>query len=222
MLVLIEMNLLPGGKRGVARAKGARKPSLPKFEGLRDMMKGDPLVILVLVAAALAVLHLGFTFFQQKVQLGRLDEELEIQRQDSVRYAEAIAVADSLQARQDTLSQKAQIIQAIDSDRYVWPHILDEVSAALPDYTWLTGMQQTAGAATDIEFRIDGMTGQTPALTRFMRDLEASPFIREVRLVSQEQIQQGERLVNSFTLMARYQRPDSSAIITEPIVIGGE
>jgi hypothetical protein len=42
MLVLIEMNLLPGGKRGVARPKGGRKLSLPKFDGLQDMVKGDP------------------------------------------------------------------------------------------------------------------------------------------------------------------------------------
>ena len=27
---------------------------------------------------------------------------------------------------------------AIDEDRYIWPHILDEVSRALPPYTWIT------------------------------------------------------------------------------------
>jgi Tfp pilus assembly protein PilN len=209
MLVLIEMNLLPGGKRGVARQKGGRSSlSLPKFDGLQDMIKGDPLVILVIAAVGLA--------------LGGLDEELGIQLQDSVRYAEAIQAADSLKARQDTLIQKTEVIQQIDADRYVWTHVLDEVSQSLPDFTWLTAIQQTAGAGTDVEFRIDGMTGQTPALTRFMRDLENSPFIREVRLQSQEQIQQGQRLVHSFVLLARYQMPDSTAITTEPIVIAGE
>jgi Tfp pilus assembly protein PilN len=223
MLVLIEMNLLPGGKRGVARQKGGRSSlSLPKFDGLQDMIKGDPLVILVIAAVGLALLHLGFTFFKQGVTLGGLDEELGIQLQDSVRYAEAIQAADSLKARQDTLIQKTEVIQQIDADRYVWTHVLDEVSQSLPDFTWLTAIQQTAGAGTDVEFRIDGMTGQTPALTRFMRDLENSPFIREVRLQSQEQIQQGQRLVHSFVLLARYQLPDSTAITTEPIVIAGE
>jgi Tfp pilus assembly protein PilN len=222
MLVLIEMNLLPGGKRGVARQKGARSLSLPKFEGLQDLMKGDPLVFLVVAAAIVAVLHLGFTYFRQGVTLGNVAEQLDEQRQDSVRYAAAIQAADSLGARQDTLQQKMRIISQIDSDRYVWAHVLDEVSQALPDFTWLTSIQQTAGVGTDIEFRIDGMTGQTAALTRFMRDLESSAFVREVRLQSQEQIQQGLRLVHSFVLLARYQMPDSTAIITEPIVIAGE
>jgi Tfp pilus assembly protein PilN len=156
------------------------------------------------------------------VTLSRVEEDLETQRQDSIRYAEAIAAADSLEARRDTLEMKTQIIQEIDAGRFVWAHIMDDVSESLPDYTWLTAMQQTAGSGDDVEFHLDGMTGQTPALTRFMRDLEDSPFIRDVRLVSQEQIQQGQRLVHSFVLMARYQVPDTTAIVTEPIILAGE
>jgi Tfp pilus assembly protein PilN len=232
MLALIEMNLLPGGKRGVARPKPGRKPTTPKFGGLREMMHADPLVVVVVLLAFAAVGSLIVLFLQQSVKMSGLEEELAIQRQDSIRYAEAIAAADSLEARRDTIQQKAAIIREIDSDRFVWAHILDEVSAALPDFTWLTGIQQTgaapaapaaaAQATPTVEFRIDGMTGLTQALTRFMRDLEDSPFIRDVRLVSQEQIQQGQRLVHNFVLMANYQQPDSSVIVTEPIIITGE
>jgi Tfp pilus assembly protein PilN len=222
MLALIEMNLLPGGKRGAVRQKGGRKPSLPKFEGLRDMIKGDPFVIGVIVLAIIAALHLGFTWFTQGVKISRIESELEVQRQDSIRYAEAIAAADSLQARQDTLQQKEAIIRQIDGDRFVWPHIMDEISEALPEYTWLTRIHQTAGTGSNIEFQIDGMTGQTQALTRFMRDLEDSPFIQGVRLSQDEQIQQGARLVHSFVLTARYQIPDPAAIVTEPIILAGE
>ncbi|MEE9132707.1 MAG: PilN domain-containing protein [Gemmatimonadota bacterium] len=222
MLALIEMNLLPGGKRGAGRPRGRRKPSLPKFEGLQAVMKGDLWVVGVVALAIIASVYLGFTYFMQGAELNRLQDELEVQRQDSVRYADAIAAADSLQARRDTLVQKVRIIRQIDTDRFVWAHILDQVSAALPDFTWLTALQQTSGSGSQIEFRIDGMTGQTPALTRFMRDLEESPFVRDVRLVSQEQMQQGQRLVHSFVLMARYQVPDSSAVTTEPIILAGE
>ncbi|UCF18858.1 MAG: PilN domain-containing protein [Gemmatimonadota bacterium] len=222
MLALIEMNLLPGGRRGVARPKGRRKLSLPKFAGLRDMIKGDPWVIGVVAVAGAAAAHLLLTFFSQSVTLNRLNDELEVQRQDSIRYAESIAAADSLEARRDTLQAKTQIIREIDQDRFVWAHIMDDVSQALPDYTWLTSLRQTAGVGSDIEFRIDGLTGATQALTRFMRNLEESPFVRDVRLVSQEQIQQGQRLVHNFVLLARYQLPDSSVIITEPIILAGE
>lgn len=222
MLALIEMNLLPGGKRGATRPRKRRSPGLPKVEGLREMVRGDPWVILVVLLAVAGLGHLIFTFVTQGVTLGNLAEEIEVQRQDSIRYAAAIAAADSLQARRDTLLQKVQIIREIDQDRFVWPHIMDDVSRALPEFTWLTTVQQTSGGGTDLEFRIEGMTGMTQALTRFMRDLEDSPFVRSVRLVSQERQQQGQRLVHNFVLTARYQMPDSSVIVTEPIILTGE
>ena len=178
------------------------------------MVRGDPWVILVVILTIAAVAHLAFAFLTQGVKLNQIEGRLEQERQDSVRYAEAIAAADSLAARRDTLVAKARIIREIDTDRFV--------AVALPEFTWLTALEQASGTGSQVEFRIDGMTGLTAALTRFMRDLEASPFIRDVRLVSQEQSQQGQRLVNNFVLMARYQIPDSTAIVTEPIILVGE
>ena len=39
-------------------------------------------------------------------------------------------------------------IRSVDSDRYVWPHLLDEVTRALPPYTWLVDMGPARVAAT--------------------------------------------------------------------------
>lgn len=222
MLALIEMNLLPGGKRGGGRKKSGKKVSVPKFGGFGENLKGDPYLLGLAALVIAAVAHVGVVFVTQTQRISSVEADLEAQRQDSIRYAEAIAAADSLRARQDTLRQKSQVIRTIDADRYVWPHILDEVSTALPEYTWLTSMAQTPGGQGTVEFRIEGQAGVTAALTRFMRNLAASPFIRDVRLVSQEQVQQGRRLVNSFVLLARYEQPDSSVITTEPIILAGE
>lgn len=220
MFALIEMNLLPGGKRAVATSKKKRRAPKVNFEGL----KADPMVLLVLVLAIGGVGYAGYTYVSQTRTLSSLDQSIQREQEDSVRFARIIAIADSVRARQDTLKQKIQIIQEIDSDRYIWAHILDEVSRALPDYTWLTSIQQTSAAAENqnVEFRIEGMTGATEALTRFMRDLEASPFLRSIRLVSVEQTQQGPKVVNNFALLAQYEKPDSSVISTEPIIMTKE
>ena len=39
------------------------------------------------------------------------------------------------------------VIRTVDGDRYVWPHLLDEVTKALPAYTWLVDMSIAAPAA---------------------------------------------------------------------------
>lgn len=221
MFALIEMNLLPGGRRAVGGPKKRRKAPKLQLEGFGQIFKGDPLVLLALVLLVGGLGWAGFTFVSQQSRMSELQSAIEKEQEDSVRFARIIATADSLQARQDTLQEKIEMIRGIDSDRFIWTHILDEVSRNLPDFTWLTGIQQTSGAGADIQFRIEGMTGTTLALTRFMRDLEASPFIRGVRLVSVEQMQQGQKVVNNFVLLGGYEQPDSSVIDTEPIVVTG-
>jgi Tfp pilus assembly protein PilN len=101
--------------------------------------------------------------------------------------------------------------------------VLDEVARALPEYTWLSGVNSAAVAqdTTGQRFRITGNTGNNLALTRFMKDLEASPFIEGVTLISVEASQLGQKVVNAFVLEANYQQPDTTAIRLVPVVIAG-
>lgn len=150
---------------------------------------------------------------------------LDVAVQDSTRYAAIIKTNERLQARRDTIAQKLEIIQDIDANRYMWAHILDEVSRTLPDYTWLTNLtflhQDTTAGATPL-FRLEGKTGSTLALTQFMQDLEASPFVRNVRLVTTEGTTEQGRFVHGFTLEANYEVPPADAIQTVPLFTRGE
>ena len=40
----------------------------------------------------------------------------------------------------DSLVAQITTIRTVDGDRYVWPHLLDEVTRALPAYTWLVDL----------------------------------------------------------------------------------
>ena len=115
---------------------------------------------------------------------------------------------------------KLEVIQQIDEGRYTWPHIMAEVSKALPDYTWLEGVSQLEGGAAP-HFQIDGRTGNNFALTRFMSNLEASPFIRGVRLLSTTQIQEGaagaQVTLHQFMLEAHFEEPTTDQIQTVPL-----
>jgi len=65
---------------------------------------------------------------------------------------------------------------------------------------------------------VEGNAATTQALTRFMKNLEASPFIRDVALVTSEQTQTQGRTYLKFTLEARWEQPDSTLIETVPVV----
>ena len=75
-----------------------------------------------------------------------------------------------------------------------------------------------APAAAGPSFNVEGNAGSTQALTRFMRNLEASPMIRDVALITSEQIDFQGRSVLKFSLEARWEQPDPSLLETVPLL----
>jgi hypothetical protein len=66
-------------------------------------------------------------------------------------------------------------------------------------------------------FRIEGRTVDIQAYTRFLRQLEASPWIRNVTPVSAQTVVEQERPVTAFTIRAEFHRADSAYIRTAPL-----
>jgi Tfp pilus assembly protein PilN len=212
---LIEVNLLPSGKRRVAR-RPRLSFSLPKAGGLPK----DPwtlvsgLVVLALVAVA------GFLYFTTGSERGDLSVAVDRAVSDSARYADLIEKNAALVARRDSIAQRVAVIQEIDVDRYVWPHIMDEVARAMPDQVWLTNLFQVA-RGEDLRFRVFGRAANNTALTQFMDNLSSSLFIRNVALISTEQVietaGQTSRVVHSFQLEALFDRPPLELLETVPL-----
>lgn len=215
---------------------------------------GDPRIAGAGALALLAILLIGVAFWRLGVKEEELAARVAREAADSTRFATTINLINTLQARQDTIEQKIGVIREVDQRRFVWPHLLDEISSATPEYTWLAqissieapapaapaaarpqarsraGRGRGAAAADTAApppapvrpvgptFTLQGNAGSTQALTRFMKNLEASAFIRDVTLVTSEQVVEAGRTLHRFTLEAKYELPDSSAIQTIPIV----
>ena len=188
---------------------------LPSFKG---MPKVDRMTGFTVAAWVIAPLLLAWMFFGTRSRNAELEAAIETAVEDSTRYAQVIAANSSLTARRDSISQKLKIIQDIDAARFIWPHLLDEISRALPEYTWLTAIAQTEGGARP-SFQITGQTGNNMALTRFMTELEASPFVNGVRLASTNLLpnSQTNQLVYEFILEASFEEPPADAIETVPL-----
>ena len=176
------------------------------------------------VLVAVAILGIGWLFLSVGGQAEELEVQIQTAEADSARLAEVIQRAERLQARGDSIARRVDVIQQIDGSRYVWPHIMDQVAQALPDFTWLTGIQQVSGGDR-VAFSVDGRAGTYFALTSFMEAMEASYFIRGTRLIASEQVSVAlgggaERLVYAFTLEAEYQAPPPEIVNTEPLFAG--
>ena len=59
---------------------------------------------------------------------------------------------------------------------------------------------------------------QNPSYARFLRRLEASPWLMNVVPVEAGTVIEGNRAVNTFTIQATYVRADTSIIETVPVL----
>ena len=139
---MIEINLLPG-KRKQAKGGGAGLNIAGMGQAILARVK-DPYLIGSSAVAILAVVIVGFMFLRQEARERSLLEKEQKAVQDSTRYAAVLREKARAEAQRDTVARQLNIIRSIDNNRFVWPHLLDEISRALPPYTWLTTVSQTS------------------------------------------------------------------------------
>ena len=222
---MIEVNLLPGGKKSAPKGD-----PLAFFKNIGAKLRSggggggkglDPYMGFFAVAAAIAIGYIGYTFLGVRSEREELQVRLEEERQDSIRFAALIEQTNALTARRDLLARRVEIIQGIDANRYVWPHLLDEVASAVPEYLWLSEVVYAGDAP--LQVRILGRAGSLFAVTNFMRRLEASRFLRNVQLQGSQQ-QPSEQnpadLVQVFELLVFYEPPPLEELDRVPLFDG--
>ncbi|HLA91577.1 MAG TPA: PilN domain-containing protein [Gemmatimonadaceae bacterium] len=247
---MIEINLLPGARKA-KRGRAAKVDFGAVFGNLSAKIR-DPYLIGAIASVVVALLAVGGMWLYQNRRVASLTERETVAVQDSTRYAAVIAQRSAAEAQRDSVVRQINIIRAIDGSRFIWPHVLDEVSRALPPYVWLRQLNQTsavsnlspeieaglsgeakgksklaaqadsaAAAAGTLTWRIIGQTVDIQAMTRFMKQLDASPWIENVQLTKTDLVilQPGNKEATEFTLDMKLQQPDSAAIRLVPLKI---
>jgi len=231
---MIEINLLPGKKKKAAGA--GMKLSMPDFRAVIAQVK-DPWLIGAIGAWVLVGGGGAALFITGRARLAAAEGRLDAIKSEKRRYDIVIAQKRQAEKVRDSLVYQINVIRSIDADRYVWPHVLDQVTKALPPYTWVTRVQSVgaivAGApgqqvavqtdstgAPTVKVSIDGRTVDIQAYTTFLRQLAASPWFTDVTPASSQVVIESDRPVTSFNVTVRYRVADSVYIRTVPLVQG--
>ena len=235
---MIEVNLLPGQKRKAAG--GGAKLKLPDFKALLTSIK-DPWLIAAVVAWVVVGGGVAALFLLDTAKKASLDSRVVNERHDADRFSSFIAEKRAQERRRDSLVVQINVIRQIDGQRYVWPHLLDQITKALPPYTWIQDMQQTAtppavptsvpvangqrpspadsaAAANAVNVTLNGRTVDIQAYTTFLRQLAASPWITDVTPAASQTVIESDRPVTAFSVSFKYRQADSVFIRTVPLV----
>ncbi|HET7040741.1 MAG TPA: PilN domain-containing protein [Gemmatimonadales bacterium] len=219
--MMITVNLRPGQKRKPSGNVG--KQLAAQLKDLASRVK-DPLLAGAVALWVVVLGFLGWTWRSTSSQLAHASEQLEQTAGEARRFDNLMKQKQLATRIRDSLQTQIGVIRGVDRDRYTWPHVLDEVSKAVPAYTWLTDITAaatSAGAdsqsASTVQFKVTGRTVDYQAFTQFLRQLEASPWIQNVQTVSSQTVVEAARPVTSFIITADFTQADSAYIRTVPL-----
>jgi len=261
---MIEINLLPGAKRTTRRSASFAPAAAIASVGAN--LK-DKYLIFAIAGTVIGVGAIAGMYLYQSRQEAAIVVRESAAASDSGRFAAVLTARSHAETTRDSVYQQLAIIKSIDDSRYTWPHLLEAINLAVPQYTWLTAVSQTSpittmagiandtsaagkakadsarksaagrnaaaaaeahkvhadslfnGSANSVSFRIVGQTVDVQALTQFMKNLEASPFIRNVQLTRSDLVLSDNKEVTEFQLEAQSENPPTSALQMIPLSI---
>ena len=162
---MIRINLLAERRSVKAVSKGFQT-------GQKITVIGSLLLVLTLVGVGWRYWAIG----QQEAQVAR--EVADAQREE-LRLAEILKQVQEFEARKQQLQQRVALIDQLRKGQNAPVHMVDQISRALPDMTWLTSLRQEGDTLT-----LQGRCLTLTSLSDFVGNLEASRyFARPVEIV---------------------------------------
>ena len=195
---MIRINLLAAERR--------RAQSAPK--GLLLAQKMTVIGSLILVLAALG---LGWRYWALGQTAATTERRLNEARREEQRLAGILKQVAEFDARREQLQQRATLIDELRRGQSAPVHMIDQISRALPEMTWLTEMRQEGFDVT-----IQGRCLSLTSLSDFVGNLEASRYFkRPVEILSSEVVtgQQGAPDTIQFSIRGSFQMAGIDQIV---------
>jgi type IV pilus assembly protein PilN len=190
---MIRINLLAAdkpAKKGKKAAGGGGGVSTPGA--------AQAYLIVGVFAGGAALLALG-GYLYMSGQIRELDSKI-TQLEARQRQLQAIKKqVDELELKRATFQRKVDLIEKLKAEQSGPVHMLDEISKALPDFVWLTNMDQTGE-----QVRLTGESNGLTQVAEYMTTLERSGWFPSVDLMNSSEQNQ----VIRFQLSAKFKNPE--------------
>jgi type IV pilus assembly protein PilN len=163
---MIRINLLASERRAVKAVS-------------RGMEAGQKMMVLGSLILVLTLAALGWRYWALGQQAAQLEEDIAAAQREEARLQEILRQVSEFEARKTMLEARLALIDELRKGQNAPVHMIDQMSRALPDMTWLTNVTQSGYTLT-----IQGRCLTLTSLSDYIGNLEASRyFIRPVEIV---------------------------------------
>jgi type IV pilus assembly protein PilN len=109
---------------------------------------------------------------------------------------------EEFEKKKTLLETKVALIEKLKAEQRGPVHMLDEISKALPDFVWLTSLDETAGA-----LRLRGESNSLTSVADFISALQRSGWFPSMDLVDSKE----SNSIVTFELSGRFVDPEAAA-----------
>jgi type IV pilus assembly protein PilN len=193
---MIRVNLLAADrptKKKKAAGGGGGAPSAPGSVQAFLLLGLFTLGTIVLCAAV---------WWWQSNKLKALDTKIAAAEQRQRELQAIKAQVDALEKKRETFQRKVDLIERLKAEQSGPVHMLDEVSKALPDFVWLSAMEQTGAA-----IRFNGQSSGLTSVADFISALQRTGWFPQVDLVSTTEASN----IITYGLQAQFKNPEVAA-----------
>jgi type IV pilus assembly protein PilN len=156
-------------------------------------------LLLGLFAGGALALCVG-AWLWKSAQIRDLDAKIKEQEATKQRLSAIKKQVDELQAKEETLKLKVKLIEDLKAAQGGPVHMLDEVSKALPDFVWLSSMEQSGE-----RIKFAGQSNSLASIAEFMSRLQETKWFTTVDLVTSTE----DKNLVTFTLAATFKNVEA-------------
>jgi type IV pilus assembly protein PilN len=170
---MIRINLIAGERR-VAKTAGR------SFQiGQKITLAGSLLIVIALAVA-------GWMYWNLEQDKEAMTRDIEAARREESRLSEVLKQVADFEANRAQLQQRVALIDDLRKGQTAPVHMIDQISRALPEMTWLTNLKQE-----NYDVTIEGRCLTLTALSDFVSNLEVSRFFRRPVEIIESTVMQG-------------------------------
>lgn len=189
---MIRINLLKPEKKELRE-----KPSIPTPRVKKERKFQLSYLIILAVVVIIAAL-----FLTQKSVINKEKNLLRAAQQEKDQLQYVLERLETLEQQKMTLERKINLITYLKSQQPIAVRIMNELSKNIPEWVWLT---QTEYKEQTIE--IKGRALSNNLIADYIYNLENSPYLYNINLISSTQRTEQNDQFLEFTLTAQYVLP---------------
>ncbi len=162
---MIRINLLESERAASSKPKGAAAGSAGGAGGASASAIGPYVPLVALVGLSLA--GCGYFFMSLSSEIDRTNASIVVAKSEVAKLQLEKAKKEELERKRKSFEDQVNLIERLKAEQGGPVRMLDEISKALPDFVWLTRLDQTGA-----NLKISGEASNNNAVADFLSNLQ--------------------------------------------------